>query len=69
MLSDVEFLNSKISKIDEASDLGNHLLQLVKTKTIIPEFSDNSTTASLNSEEGGSSDKTNENKEPEKAAG
>ncbi|OXV09025.1 hypothetical protein Egran_03211 [Elaphomyces granulatus] len=69
MLSDVEFLNSKISKIDEASDLGNHLLQLVKAKTIIPEFSDNSTTASLNSEEGGSSDKTNENKEPEKAAG
>jgi hypothetical protein len=69
MLSDVEFLNSKISKIDDVSDLGSHLLRLVKAKTIVPESIDNSTTASLNSGEGGSSDKTNENKELEKAPG
>ncbi|KAL2001344.1 hypothetical protein VTN02DRAFT_1861 [Thermoascus thermophilus] len=37
MQSDIEFFSSKISKIDGAGDLGDHLLQVVKAKTITPE--------------------------------
>lgn len=37
MQSDVEFFSSKISRIDGAGDLGDHLLQVVKAKTITPE--------------------------------
>lgn len=33
----MEFFNSKIGKIDGSGDLGEHLIQVVKAKTIMPE--------------------------------
>lgn len=36
MLSDVEYFNSKMSKIDGSGDLGDTLIQVVNAKTIMP---------------------------------
>lgn len=35
MLSDVQFFKSRIDKLDGADDLGDHLVSVVKSKTII----------------------------------
>lgn len=37
MLSDVEYFNGKIGKIDGSGDLGAHLMQVVNAKTIVAE--------------------------------
>jgi vacuolar protein sorting-associated protein 54 len=37
MLSDVEYFNARIGKIDGSDDLGDHLIQVVKAKTIVAE--------------------------------
>lgn len=37
MLSDVEFFNTKISKIDGSGDLGEQLLSVVKEKQVAQE--------------------------------
>lgn len=37
MLSDVEYFKSKMGKIDGSGDLGDTLIQVVNTKTILPE--------------------------------
>jgi vacuolar protein sorting-associated protein 54 len=68
MLSDVEFFNSKINKIDGANDLGDHLIRVVKAKTITPET--NGTPASIaNDTEGPQGSGTvDSNKESEKVS-
>lgn len=48
MISDVEFFNTKISKIDGAGDLGEQLLAVVKEKPVAQEV----TNASLSSSSG-----------------
>lgn len=52
MLADVEFFNSKICKIDGSGDLGEHLIQVVKAKTITPE--PNGSSSSPETEKAGS---------------
>jgi len=34
MLRDVDFLSSRIGKIDGAADIGDHLVKVVKDKTV-----------------------------------
>ena len=35
MLADAEYFSSRISKLDGAGDLGMHIVEIVKNKTII----------------------------------
>jgi vacuolar protein sorting-associated protein 54 len=45
MLSDVEFFKARIDKLDGAGDLGDHLIEVVKAKSIIPASQSNSALA------------------------
>jgi vacuolar protein sorting-associated protein 54 len=46
MLTDVEYFNTKIGKIDGSGDLGDHLIQVVKAKTITPDPNGSATSSS-----------------------
>ncbi|KAH8701981.1 putative GARP complex component [Talaromyces proteolyticus] len=51
MLSDVEYLKSRVSKIEGSGDLGDILVQVVNAKTIIPEKNGNTNTTAAAAEQ------------------
>lgn len=66
MLSDAEFFNAKVSKIDGAGDLGDHLINVIQAKPVAPSASDRPSSEAPTMEQSATSKPAEEHDEVEK---
>lgn len=50
MLADAEYFNSRISKLEGSGDLGPHIVEIVKNKTVIADSNQSQSSLSENGE-------------------